>query len=275
MDVAITQLTNPVSNPAPIGIGHHAVATARLWRLIGSLAWMDIRLRYRGSWLGPFWLSLSTAIMVAALGGLYPILFHLPAADYVPYLAVSLILWNALVQLVADASVVFVQQESMILSIPLPLGVHVARALLRNLLALAHHMLVLIPVFLLFGFHPQAQFWTILPALVLWIADGFVVVLVLGALGARFRDIPPITASAMQLAFFLTPVIWRAEQLGAYAVWLPANPLHAMIDILRAPLLGVPAGAGSWEMALVASLIAAGAGVAVFARARRRLVFWL
>ncbi|MDQ2801751.1 MAG: ABC transporter permease, partial [Pseudomonadota bacterium] len=43
----------------------------RLWRLAVSLGWLDIKLRYRGSLLGPFWLTLSTGAMVGALGLLY------------------------------------------------------------------------------------------------------------------------------------------------------------------------------------------------------------
>ena len=40
------------------------LAGARLWRLAWSLGWLDIRLRYRGSMLGPFWLTISTGVMV-------------------------------------------------------------------------------------------------------------------------------------------------------------------------------------------------------------------
>ena len=40
-----------------------------LWRLCWTLSWLDIKLRYRGSMLGPFWLTLSTAVMVAAMRG--------------------------------------------------------------------------------------------------------------------------------------------------------------------------------------------------------------
>src|ERR1700676_800588 len=39
-----------------------------LWQLWGRLGWNDILSRYRRSILGPFWLTLSTAIMVIALG---------------------------------------------------------------------------------------------------------------------------------------------------------------------------------------------------------------
>src|SRR3954469_11960499 len=47
------------------------VGALELWRLSLTLGWFDIRLRYRGSILGPFWLTLSTGVMVAALGILY------------------------------------------------------------------------------------------------------------------------------------------------------------------------------------------------------------
>jgi lipopolysaccharide transport system permease protein len=41
------------------------------WRLAWALARSDIMHRYRGSVLGPFWLTLSTGIMLGSLGILY------------------------------------------------------------------------------------------------------------------------------------------------------------------------------------------------------------
>ena len=64
----------------------------RLWRLAWTLAWLDVRLRYRGSILGPFWLTISTAVFVGALGFLYAGLFHTDVHDYLPYLALSQVL---------------------------------------------------------------------------------------------------------------------------------------------------------------------------------------
>src|SRR5471032_3184096 len=61
----------------------------RLWRLSWALGWLDIRLRYRGSMLGPFWLTISTGVMVAALGFLYAALWHMSVRDYLPFLALS------------------------------------------------------------------------------------------------------------------------------------------------------------------------------------------
>ena len=51
------------------------------WRLAWALAWLDIRNRYRGSVLGPLWLSLSTGIMLAGWKRSAP---PTPAAEETP-----------------------------------------------------------------------------------------------------------------------------------------------------------------------------------------------
>ncbi len=92
-----------------------------------DLAWLDIKLRYRGSMLGPFWLTLSTAVMVGAMGFIYAALFHMNLRDYLPYLALSLVLWGFLGALVADACVGFTQNDGMIRSLRMPFSLY-ARA---------------------------------------------------------------------------------------------------------------------------------------------------
>ena len=100
-------------------------------------------------------------------------------------------------------------------------------------------------------------------------------VLALGAASARFRDIPPIVASAMQLVFFVTPVIWKPEQLGNWQRWLFVNPLFDLLEIVRAPLLGDPMSASVWIGALVSSLGLIAIAWVFFIHARGRLAFWV
>ena len=88
------------------------------WRLPAALARLDIRNRYRGSVLGPFWLTLSTAVMVVGLGLLYSSLFKMALADYLPFLAVSLIVWNTINQIVTDACTSLTSAEGIIRQMP-------------------------------------------------------------------------------------------------------------------------------------------------------------
>jgi len=247
----------------------------RLWRLAITLGWLDIKLRYRGSMLGPFWLTLSTAVMVGALGVLYAALFHMNVAEYLPFLALSQVLWGFLATLIADGCVCFTSSEQLILSIRMPLSVHALRVLVRGLLILAHNVVVIVAVDLWFAVWPGAVLPLAIPGLLLWMLDAFALAMLLGAIGARFRDIPPIVASIVQIAFFVTPIIWKPEQLGARAWVLPYNPFFALLEVVRAPMLGYLPSAMTWLMAVVYSLLLLGFTWWLLVRARGRVPFWL
>ena len=72
----------------------------------------------------------------------------------------------------------------------------------------------------------------------------------LGAVAARFRDIPMIVTSVMQISFFVTPVMWQAQQLTERAqLVVHWNPLAAFLELLRAPLLGHVPSSEAWALA--------------------------
>ena len=78
-----------------------------------------------------------------------------------------------------------------------------------------------------------------IPGLLVWIIDGLALTLLLGAFCARFRDIQPIVNSIMQIGFFMTPVIWKPDQLGPSGIAkLPLNPFFDLLEIVRGPILG-------------------------------------
>lgn len=247
----------------------------RLWPLAQSLGWLDIRLRYRGSILGPFWLTLSTAVMIASLGILYSALFRIEIREYLPFLALSQVLWFFISTLVGEACTCFTQAENTIHAIRMPLFVHALRTLIRNVLVLAHNVIVIVVVDLIFDVDPGWHVLLTLPGVAVWIIDSLAICLLLGAFCARYRDIGPIVGSIMQIAFFLTPVIWQPQQLGAHQYWLPLNPFFALLEIVRAPLLGMTPTWQVWAAALIYSVALCALSWVLFVRARGRVAFWL
>jgi lipopolysaccharide transport system permease protein len=85
----------------------------------------------------------------------------------------------------------------------------------------------------------------------------------------------PIVNSVMMIAFFLSPVIWKPEQLGVHAVWLPINPFYDMLEIIRAPLLDEVASPLVWAGALGYSAVLCVLAWVFFLRARGRIAFWM
>jgi lipopolysaccharide transport system permease protein len=247
----------------------------RLWRLSVILGWLDIKLRYRGSTLGPFWLTLSTAVMVAAMGVLYAALFHMDLRQYLPFLAASQVLWAFLASLATEGCTAFLQSEAMIRATRMPFFVHAQRVVVRNLLVLAHNLVVIVVVFLIFGIWPGLRGLLAVPGFALWIVDGLALSLLLGTFCARFRDIPPIVASIMQIAFFVSAVIWKPEQLGPRMDLLVLNPFFTLLDVVRAPLLGEALRPLVWASALGYSAVLCGVTALLFSRVRGRLAFWV
>ncbi len=249
---------------------------ARLWRLCWTLAWLDIKLRYRGSLLGPFWLTLSTAIMVAAMGGIYAALFHMNLHEYLPFLALSLVLWNFFGGLVAEACQAFTVAESMIRSVRMPFTLYAARIVVRNVLILAHNVVVIVAVFAIYGVWPGMTGLLAVPAFALWLVNCFALSILLGALCARFRDIPPIVGNVVQMAFFVTPVIWRADLVGPARQWLlPFNPFFSALESVRAPLMGTLPSLAVYASVVLYSLLLLGMTWLLFARVRGRIAFWV
>ena len=211
------------------------LSSSHVWAMLG---WMEIRQRYRRSLLGPFWLTISTGAMIACIGFLYGRLFGQQLDVYFPYLAVSLVVWQTLAGMMNDSCQAFISAEGFIKQVKMPLSVHVYRVVWRNLIIFLHNLVIVVVVLLFF---PPTPSWHLLMAplgLIFLAINGVWFGTVLGLLCARFRDIPQIVASLVQVAFFVTPVMWDAAMLGKYRWAADLNPLFHLLELVRAPLLG-------------------------------------
>ncbi|UFN48344.1 ABC transporter permease [Roseomonas sp. OT10] len=245
------------------------------WRLAWALARLDLRNRYRGSVIGPFWMTLSTAVMLVGLGFLYARLFGMTLQGYLPHLAVSLITWNVISAVVTDACTSLTSAEGVIRQLRLPYTVHALRCVFRNLLTAAHSLPLILLVFLALDQWPGAEAVLAIPGLLLLAINALSVSLFLGMLCARFRDIGPIVGSVMQLAFFMTPVIWKPELAGDWQPWLVLNPFYALLETVRGPLVEGGGPPVAWLAAFLYTALAAAGAFAFFVRFRGRVAFWV
>jgi lipopolysaccharide transport system permease protein len=247
--------------------------SSQIWWL---LAWQDIRLRYRRSQLGPFWITLSMAITIFAMGFLYSHLFHMQLQEYFPFLTAGMLTWNLIATLVMDGTNTFVEAEGYLKQIKLPYTAFMLRVICRSFIIFAHNFIVLIPV--IFFFHVKLN-WSLLmelPALLIVAVTAFGYGLVLATIGARFRDIAQIVASLMQVAFFVTPVMWNATTLSPRGQFIiQFNPFTQFITLLRAPLLGVMPGLHTFLITISIMLAGLLLAFALLLRTRHRIVYWL
>ncbi len=249
------------------------LSRVELW---GMLGWHDIRQRYRRSILGPWWLTLSTAIMVSALGFVYHAILKMSLAQYLPFLASGLVTWTLLASIINDGCQTFILNDQLIRQMRLPFTIHVCRVVWRNVIIFLHNLLIVVVIVAIFGGWPRIEALPLAAAALLAIAaNGVWVALLLGAICARFRDIPQIVISLVQLFFFITPVLWHPSVLPGQQRVILYNPFHHFIEIMRAPLLGTFPAVESWFAVIVITLLGWSATFAVLVRYRRRFAYWV
>ena len=246
-----------------------------LWQLCWTLSWLDIKLRYRGSLLGPFWLTLSTALMIGSMGFLYASLFHMDLHEYLPFLVLSIVLWGFIGTLVSEACTTFTSAEGMIRAVRMPFTLYAGRVVIRNMMILAHNIVVILVVDVVLSVQPGVISLLAIPAFALWLLLGLAISLTLGALCARFRDIPPIVGSVMQMAFFVSAVIWKPDQLKEQQYLLVYNPFYTVLEIVRGPLMGEVPSFGVYVSAGLSSVAIFAVSWIMFSRVRGRIAFWV
>jgi len=248
----------------------------RRWRLWSKLGWHDIRKRYRRSVLGPFWLTLSMAVMVASLGLIYGTLFRLDLENYLPFLAIGLATWTFVASFLNEGCTSFIDLEPLIKNVRIPMSLHILRVLWRNLIIYAHNIVIFAGVAVVFGIWPGiGGILLAFAGLGLLLVNAGWIMLLCGMICTRFRDVPPIVASVIQLLFFVTPVMWKPELLGDRRYLMVLNPFYHLIEAIRAPLLGQLPGWENWALGLLFAVAGWAFTFAVFARFRKRIAYWL
>jgi ABC-type polysaccharide/polyol phosphate export permease len=240
-----------------------------------ALAMQDIRLRYRGSILGPFWLTLSTAVMIVAMGFLYSKLFKMNVSFYLPFLTVGIIMWTFISALIIEGCTTFTNSQALIQSVPMPYSIHAYRQVYRNLIVWLHNVVLIPPLILIFGVPIGWSILEVIPAVAMYAINGIWIGVLLGMVSARYRDVPPIVTSLLQVVFFVTPVFWPVSNLGRWQALGELNPLFALIDIARAPLLGTATAPYSWPIVMLLTLVGGAVTFAIFTRFHSRIVYWL
>lgn len=248
------------------------------WRIWLMLAYQDIKIRYRRSVLGPFWITLSMAITVYSMGYLYSHLFHIDLEIYFPFLVAGMLSWTLLSTTIMDLTDTFTNSDGLLKQIKLPFSVHIHRIITRNLLIFFHNIIVIVPILIFFHKVARIDLYTLMliPALLIFYFNCITYGLVLAIIGTRYRDISQIIKSLMNVIMYLTPIMWNPIVLPAKdQLIIRFNPFYACVEILRAPLLGAPIMSWVYLVVGIVTVVGIFLCMALFPRYRARIIYWL
>lgn len=245
------------------------IRSALLW---SNLAWFDIVSKYRRTFLGPFWITLSMGLSVGVLGAVYARILGQDLTIFIPYLAIGLVVWSFISAVIQEAPLVYPNSRHIILSIPVRIENIALRMVVRNFITMLHNAAILIPIAIFLGV--DLRFSMLISFLGLFFIFVFCcsISVILGVAGARFRDVAPTVSALMGMLFLVTPIIWQPSQMQFIA---DINPLYHLVEGVRSPLMSNEINFYSLKVSGLITLSSALVAFVSLRRYRYKLVFWI
>jgi lipopolysaccharide transport system permease protein len=245
----------------------------RVWHLLGV---SELRNRYARSRFGQVWLVLSTGTMIGALALVWSLLWNQSLHELMPFIGISIIMWNFLAQMISECTSVFVAHSNYYRNQRMNLSVSIYSIIYKNTLMLVHNLLVVVVLIVAFGVPVNMWLLQIVPGVVLtWIAMiwfGYLIAMVC----VRYRDIVQLITTWLTVLFFITPVMWKPAFLPLqYHFIIDWNPLAQFLELLRAPFLGQPVSGHTWMVTIAVALLGGLLSLPVIGRYRPRVLFWM
>jgi ABC-type polysaccharide/polyol phosphate export permease len=245
----------------------------RIWHLLGTA---DLRRRHARSRFGQMWVTLTTGITILALGLVWSLLWRMPIAGIFPYITVSMIFWGLMTSSLNDATTSFASTGKLFLNQRASLSVAIYALIYRNLIILIYNAVIIVAVFAWFRVMPSWPLLLLAPGLVLTILSLMSVAYVLAIAATRYRDAVPLVLSVTQVAYFISPVLWKPEFMPAEYRWINiVNPFSVFLAIMRDPVLGAAPPAVDWAAAGAFTIVALALAIPFVGRYQNRVMYWI
>jgi lipopolysaccharide transport system permease protein len=208
-------------------IGHHP-------SLIVELIKREIKLRYRGTWLGFLWSLLNPLIMTVVYTLVFVFFFRVSVPDYSVFLFCALLPWNWFNEAVNSGTDCFVARSMFVRDAIFPSEILPIVSIGASMMNYVFSLPVLIIG--LFVFKVSIG-WTLI-ALPLIMAVQFLfslgIVFILGTFNVFFRDLRYIVQNLLMALFFLTPIMYEVSNIPArFQFFLKLNPMEHIINDYR------------------------------------------
>ena len=181
--------------------------------LLWALSLRELKARYRASVLGFLWTFLNPTLSMAVYALVFGVIIPSAPARYPFYLFSGLLPWIFFSTSVLGGTTSVSDRKDLLTKVRFPAQVLPAYVVLTNLINFVLSIPLLFVLGIAFQDAPTWHLIFVLPLLVLQTLFTLAITYLLSALNVAFRDLQHIIANVMQLAFFLTPVLWDVRSL--------------------------------------------------------------
>lgn len=246
---------------------------AEIWafrELLFFLAWRDVKVRYKQTFLGVVWVLLQPIVTSAIFAALFARFAPTGDDSKTPYFLFAFsgfVLWTFVSNAVNQAGNSLVNHTNLITKVYFPRLIMPLAAIAATLLDLAITLAVLLLALLIFGsdFSWRIIFAPVFIILLLPFVAGLGILL--AAVNVRFRDVKFVLPFALQVLMFATPIFYSIDFLPAnYRVLWRLNPLTGIFENFRAAIFNTEFDFFGLIISLVITALLIIGGLLIFRR---------
>jgi ABC-2 type transport system permease protein/lipopolysaccharide transport system permease protein len=254
----------------------HGFRLPQVWGL-GALR--AVTNSYKKTILGPWWIPISMCFFVFGLSYLRIALSGSGRSwgDSVTFVSTGFVAFGFVSGAVLSSGAIFSGSNGVSASSAMPLSVSIFRSISTNLLDFAHDAIVIVILILGFGIRPNWSWFQLVPAICAILIFHFGLILWLGPLVCRFRDVGPIISMFQRIAIFLSPIFWSVDEVNVEkASLIKWNPYTYFITAFRSAILNTPHKtiANPLMVSFAIAFFNLFLGLVVFSYSRARLNYW-
>jgi len=240
------------------------------------LSYDDIQRQYRRTFLGPFWISLTTAIFIVFFSLIGSQIFHIDLNSYLPYFCCGHLLYLYIQQTIGDSCYTFISAAPFLKETNYPKFVFILRLFSKNIFLLLHNLPILALVLIIFNRNLNTNIllfffnFLIVNFFVFWLCS------ILALAAARYRDLPMIIVNILQILVFFTPIMWQTNQISKqYYFIIELNPMAWLLILIRSPLLGHQIDLTIYLRVFIGSLFLMFFAIYLYAKNRKNILYWI
>lgn len=206
--------------------------------LIKNLVSSDLKIKYKGSVLGFTWSMLNPLLMMLVLYAVFNNIFKFEQEHFALYLLIGVIAWRFLAMGTMTAMSSIVGKQTLVTKIFIPREILTFSIVVSAFISSILEFLVLIPLLAIFGVVPSFTLLLFPIVHVLYFLIVYGIGLALAALYVYYRDLSQIWDIALQIGFYVTPIIYPVSLVPQkYMFYYMLNPITRLMVMYRDILL--------------------------------------
>jgi lipopolysaccharide transport system permease protein len=242
-------------------------------QLIRSLVAKDLKLKYRGSVLGFMWSLVNPLLMLGVYTLAFTVIMPIHVEGFVFLLLIGILAWNFFVGSLIMSTGAIVDNAGLLKAVLFPRAVLPIASVMFNFAQYVLTAGVLIPVMVIVYRVPITPLIVLFPVF-LFLQLTFVIglALALSAAAAHLRDTRHLLDIALQVLFWMTPIVWPLSRVPLkYQPLVFLSPMSSfVVAYQRIFYYGIWPGREVTAVAFVYAIGALAIGTMFFLRSDRR-----